>query len=163
MTNRKDVTEKIKNMISDIEIAMLTTVDDDGDFHSRPMMTQKEEFDGDLWFFASRTSDKVREIKRNAAVNVSYVDDTNYVSIAGKAEIVTEVNKKKDLWHEGLKVWFEDGPESPDVVLIYVDAKSAQYWDIPSGGAIGQIYSAVKVMLTGDTDDAGDSDKVEYK
>ncbi|MEQ8675160.1 MAG: pyridoxamine 5'-phosphate oxidase family protein [Aggregatilineales bacterium] len=162
MPTRQESIEKINDMIGDIKVAMLTTVDGDGDFHSRPMMTQERQFDGDVWFFASRTSDKVREIEHESSVNISYVEGGNFVSIAGQAEIVSDVQKKKDLWNPALKVWFEDGPESPDVVLIHVDAKSAQYWDTPDG-MIGRAISVVKVLLTGEEDAAGDSAKVQYK
>lgn len=47
--NRESV-EKLRELIKDIDIAMLTTIDEDGTLRSRPMGTQKAEFDGDLWF-----------------------------------------------------------------------------------------------------------------
>ena len=161
MTSRTDEIEKINDMIGDIKVAMLTTVDADGDFHSRPMITQEHHFDGDVWFFASQNSDKVREIKANPSVNVSYVEGGNYVSIAGRANIVTDVMRKKDLWHESLSVWFPNGPEADDVVLIHVDAQTAQYWD-SAGNPLTKAIDAVKVMVTGDKDAAGDSAKVQY-
>ena len=161
MTSRPEAIEKIHDIISDVKVAMLTTVDEDGDFHSRPMVTQENHFDGDVWFFADRKSDKVREIEQNASVNVAYVDDGNFVSIAGKARIVSDIAKKQSLWHESLRVWFDEGPESSDVILIHVDAESAQYWDTPSG-ALGKAVNAVKVVLTGDKDAAGDSAKVDF-
>jgi len=161
MSNRRETIEKINAMITDVEVAMLTTVDADGDFHSRPMMTQANEFDGDVWFFAHSESDKVEEIRNNPNVNVAYADDGDYVSIAGTARLVYDVDKKKDLWQDKLSVWFEEGPESDSVVLIHVESKSAQYWDIIPG-AIGQMINRAKVALTGDKDAAGDSAKVEF-
>lgn len=161
MTTRHEALKKINKMIGSIKSAMLTTIDDDGDLHSRPMMTQEHEFDGEIWFFASRRSDKVREIERVPSVNVAYVDGSNYVSIAGRASIVSDIAKKKELWNDALRIWFEDGPESPEVVLIHVNAKSAQYWDTPDG-VIGKAVSMVKVILTGDEDAAGDSEKVRF-
>lgn len=162
MVDRNEAISKINDMIGDIKVAMLTTVDADGDFHSRPMITQEHHFDGDVWFFASHDSDKVREIKANNSVNVSYVSGGDYVSIAGRANIVTDVLKKKDLWNDTLKVWFEDGPEADTVVLIHVDAHTAQYWD-SADNPISKAVDVVKVMLTGDNDAAGDSAKVQYK
>ena len=161
MTSRPEAIEKINDMIGNIKVAMLTTVDEDGDFHSRPMVTQEHHFDGDVWFFADRSSDKVREIEQNASVNVAYVEDGNFVSIAGKARIISDVSKKQSLWHESLRVWFEQGPESAEVILIHVDAESAQYWDTPSG-ALGKAVNAAKVVLTGDKNEAGDSEKVDF-
>jgi general stress protein 26 len=42
--------KKIADLIQDIRIAMLTTVAADGSFDSRPMATQKTEFDGQYGF-----------------------------------------------------------------------------------------------------------------
>jgi general stress protein 26 len=161
MASKREAMKKVNELIKDIKIAMLMSEGADGEYHSRPMMTQQREFDGDLWFFAGRTSPKVREIEKKPSVNVVYVDGGKYVSIAGKGEIVTDVKKKKELWNETLRVWFEDGPESEDVVLIRVDSKSAQYWDTPSG-PIGYLADMIKVVLTGDKEGAGDNEKVKF-
>ena len=161
MTTKHDAVKKVNELISGIKIAMLMTEGHDGDFHSRPMMTQEQDFDGDLWFFAERTSEKVADIERNPLVNVVYVSDGKYISIAGKADIISDVKKKKELWSETMRVWFEAGPESHDVVLLRVQSHSAQYWDSPSG-LLGKAASMVKVILTGDKDAAGESDKVRF-
>jgi general stress protein 26 len=161
MTQHEEAVQKLNKIIRDISIAMLTTVDEQGQLHSRPMDTQKQEFDGDVWFFARATSQVVREIQHHAAVNVAYADGSNYVSLAGNARIVTDIAKKKALWKDDLKVWFDNGPESPDVVLIHVDAISAQYWDGPDG-IINKAISVAKVVLTGDDDAFGDSARVTF-
>jgi general stress protein 26 len=160
-TTRQEAIDTLNRLISKIKIAMLTTVDADGNLHSRPMDTQQRDFDGDVWFFARATSEKVREIEQNPSVNVAYSDGNNFVSLAGKARIVTDVAKKKALWKDDLHVWFDNGPESPDVVLIHVDAISAQYWDGPDG-PISKAISVIKVMLTGDDDAFGDSARVQF-
>ena len=48
-TSSNDI-KKLGELIKDIRIAMLTTVDEDGSLRSRPMATQDAEFDGVLWF-----------------------------------------------------------------------------------------------------------------
>ena len=161
MVTKREAVKKVSDLIKDIKIAMLMTEDANGDFHSRPMMTQQNDFDGDVWFFADRKSDKVKEIEKKPGVNVVYVQGGKYISIAGKADIVTDVKKKKELWNETLRVWFESGPESEDVVLIHVDGITAQYWDTPDG-PIGYLADMVKVLLTGDKDGAGESAKVKF-
>ncbi len=40
----------LKSKIADVDFAMLTTLERDGDFHSRPMYTFEMEGDGSLWF-----------------------------------------------------------------------------------------------------------------
>ena len=47
----EDSVSKLRELIKDVKVAMLCTVEPDGSVHSRPMMTQKTEFDGRLWFF----------------------------------------------------------------------------------------------------------------
>ncbi len=62
--------ETLRDMIKDIRIAMLTTVDEDGTLRSRPMGTQDVESDGDLWFFTYDPSGKTEEVKRDQQVNL---------------------------------------------------------------------------------------------
>jgi general stress protein 26 len=42
--------QKLAELMKGIRFAMLTTVEEDGTLHSRPMTTQDTEFDGDLCF-----------------------------------------------------------------------------------------------------------------
>ncbi len=65
------------------------------------MKTQEVEFDGDLWFFTKKETDKYREILQNSDVNVTYAGKS-YVSVRGKAEIVEDINKKKELLRDHL-------------------------------------------------------------
>ncbi len=164
MTKRQEDIKKIRDMIEGIDFAMLVTENEKGEFHSRPMSTQKAEFDGDLWFFAETNSDKMAHIRHNPAVNVAYAADGKYISVFGNASIVMDVAKKKEMWHKDLEFYFKDerGPESPNVALIHVDTQSAQYWDTPAG-PIGQTISLIKIALTGDEDAGGESEKVTFK
>src|SRR4051794_36880024 len=73
-TGRDESMKKLGSLIKDIRVAMLTTVDEEGHLHSRPMATQETEFDGTLWFFTRADSPKVGEIDREQRVNVSYAD-----------------------------------------------------------------------------------------
>jgi len=70
MTNTEETT-KVAELMRDIKIAMLTTLDEQGNFVSRPMAQQEVEFDGDLWFFAERDSRMVRHLAANPHVAVT--------------------------------------------------------------------------------------------
>jgi general stress protein 26 len=138
----------IRKLIKQIRIAMLTTEGANGELHSRPMQSQQTDFDGDLWFFANRYSTKVDEILLHPRVNVSYLSANGYVSLAGTAHIIEDVAKKRGLWHDSMRVWFEAGPESPDVVLICIEATSGQFWDGPDG-PFAKLISMVKMFALG--------------
>ena len=82
----KKTFRKHREMIKGIEFAMLTTVEDDGNLLSRPLATQRNEFDGDLYFFTKVRASKVGEIERDRNVCVSYAapEDQRYVSMSGR-------------------------------------------------------------------------------
>ncbi|WP_080847857.1 pyridoxamine 5'-phosphate oxidase family protein [Cytobacillus gottheilii] len=124
---KQEELETLRELIKDIDTAMLTTVSEDG-LVSRPMKTQEVEFDGDLWFFTKKETDKYEEIMHDQDVNVAYAGKS-YVSVRGRAEIVQDLNKKKDLWNKGLEKIMQTSYDNPNVVLIKVEAEAAEYWE----------------------------------
>ena len=69
---RDEGLRQIAKLIQKAKIAMLTTTTPKGWLHSRPMGTQRESFDGNLWFFTHASEPKVQDIKRHPRVNVSF-------------------------------------------------------------------------------------------
>ena len=134
-TTKKDSEKTVIKMLGDHKTTMLVTRDKQGGLVSRPMTTQKPEFDGTVWFFVSNDADVIDEIAADAEVNIAYAKDKNYVSLSGKASLVDDDQKKKDLWYPELKKWCDGaGPESEQVKLITVEVDTARYWDMASGG-----------------------------
>ena len=74
---------KLYELIKDVKIAMMTTVDTDGTLHSRPMHNQEADEHGDLWFFTQIQSPKTTELSRDSEVNLAYSDPSSqtYVSV----------------------------------------------------------------------------------
>src|SRR5688500_13245886 len=103
--------KKVWDLIKNIEVAMLTTQDSNGMLHSRPMATQKLEFDGCLWFSTEAGSHKVDELHHQSQVNVAYVDTekNRYVSICGKGQLVRDKAKAAEFWQPFLRAWFSMG------------------------------------------------------
>lgn len=155
---------KLGDLIKDIRFAMLTTADDQGHLRSRPMTTQHREFDGDLWFFTGRSTPKVGDISHDQKVNVSYAapDDDRYVSISGIAQIVEDREKMKEFWNPAYKVWFPDGVEDPDLVLVKVEVEEAEYWDAPSNAMV-KLFGFVKALATGGEYDQGENARIDLK
>lgn len=126
MKNQEEI-ETLRELIKDVDTAMLTTVTDEG-LISRPMKTQEVEFDGDLWFFTKKETNKYREILHEKEVNVAYAGKS-YVSVRGTAEIVEDINKKKELWSKAHEKIMQTSYDDPDIVLIKVKAEAAEYWE----------------------------------
>lgn len=158
---RRDSIEKISKLIEGIDFCMLTTIDG-GKLRSRPMSTQQAEFDGEIWFFTSDNTHKVDEIAKDDRVCAAYAkpgDDT-YVSVSGRAEIVRDRDKIKELWNPILKAWFPEGLDDPHLCLLKVTAEQAEYWDSPSGKLV-QLFGFVKALATGEEADWGENEKVQ--
>ena len=154
-----DETRTVAGLLRDERIGMLTTTAPDGTLTSRPMSLQEVEFDGDLWFFASRGSRKVAHLTADPQVNVATVGSSSWVSLTGHALVVDDLAKKQELWNSVVEAWFPDGPDDPDVVLIRVEAASAEYWDSP-GGRVASLISFAKAKVTGQPYDGGENETV---
>src|SRR5918998_1543002 len=123
---------KLREIVKAVDICMLTTVDERGELHSRPMSNNRDiEFDGDLWFFTYGSSLKVDEVNRVSKVNASFADVDNqlYASVSGDAEVVRDRAKIEGLWKPELKAWFPEGVDTPDIALLKVTVARAEYWD----------------------------------
>jgi general stress protein 26 len=150
MDTEPDNIKKLADLIKGIRIAMLTTVDAGGILRSRPMATQQQDFNGELWFFTSRTAHKVVEITTDHHVNLAYSDpsDNRYVSVSGMGRIIVDRKKAVALWTPLMNAWFPKGLEDPDLALLNVTPTQAEYWDAPSSKVVLAIDFA-KAMFTG--------------
>ncbi len=156
--------KKLAELIKDVKIAMLSTVDEDGSLRSRPMATQQAEFDGDLWFFTDGRSPKIDEVQSEEHVNLSYAspEHSRYVSVSGTARLIRDRAKAKELWNPIYKAWFPGGLDDPNLALLKVSVQKAEYWDSPSGMVV-QAIGFVKALATGKRYEAGpgEHEKVE--
>jgi general stress protein 26 len=159
---RENDLEKLRGLVKDIDFCMLTTIDEGGDLHSRPMSSNGDiDADGDIWFFTSASSHKVSEINQLPKVNVSFADPDNqrYISVSGTAQLVRDRAKIDELWRPEFKIWFPEGKDDPEVALLRVSLDKAEYWDSPSS-TIGYALSFVSSLVTGKQPDMGENKKV---
>ena len=137
---------KLVELAKDIRITMLTTVDAEGHFVSRPMAHHLVQPDGDLWFFAERDSRVVEQIAANSHVGLTMTSNDTWISIDGDAQVVDDQVKAETLWNSWVEAWLPQGPGA--AVLIKVDPHTAEYWDTPGGG-VASLLSLVKAKVTG--------------
>ena len=157
---REEAIEKLHGLIKDVKIAMLTTLDG-GVMRARPMATQQAKFDGTLWFMTSSRTHKVDEVRADNRVNVSYSDPSHntYVSVSGRADVVTDRAKIEELWNPIYKAWFPDGLDDPTICLLKVHVDQAEYWD-SSSSTLVQVVGFVKALATGKPADGGDHEQL---
>ncbi len=135
----------VAQLIENIPIAMLTTLDADGALVSRPMTALEMDAQGALWFFIDVQSSKAEHL---SAVNLSFTDRDHgdYVSLSGRGDIDTDRARIKSLWTVFAKPWFPSGPDSDNLALLKFVPDTADYWDGPSSKmvrAFGMMASVI--------------------
>ena len=134
---------------------MRIAVHADGDMRSRPMMVQQLDKDGRLWFFTGQEGEKFQDILSHSEVNVSFSspEHNKFVSITGDAELIVDHEKALELWTPPARAWFPKGAEDPNLALIRIDIKGAEFWDVHSGLMV-QLVGFINCLLY--TSDAAD-------
>ncbi len=153
--------KKLGELIRGIKFAMLTTVEEDGSLHSRPMTTQDVEFDGDLWFFTRADAPKVAESSEHQKVNVSFSDPSSskFVSASGTAQLVRDRSKLEEYWKAPYKVFFPQGLDDPELALLKINVEKAEYWDSPNT-KLGRAFNFARAYVSKDPSKLGDHAKI---
>ncbi|MTJ06301.1 MULTISPECIES: pyridoxamine 5'-phosphate oxidase family protein [unclassified Anabaena] len=131
----KPQVQELRELLQGIECGMLTTVDDDGSLHSRPMsMWNDIDDNATLWFFTLDNSHKVVEIQHHQQVNISFSVPTQqrYVSILGTAQLTRDRDQLQTKWQPKLQTWFPKGIDEPNIALLKVKINKVDYWDSSS-------------------------------
>ncbi|MEO3946456.1 pyridoxamine 5'-phosphate oxidase family protein [Gorillibacterium sp. CAU 1737] len=128
--SHQEAVETVRDLMKGIDIAMLTTVTDEG-LVSRPMKTQEVEFDGDLWFLTKKDTGKYEDLVRNPHVNVAFVGKS-YLSVRGTAELIQSPAKVREYWSAAYEKFLQTSSDDPNLILIKVKAEAAEYWETGS-------------------------------
>ncbi len=140
---------KLNELILRIRIALLTTADGDGRFHTRPVETLGFEGNEVLWFFTDRKSPKADEVRHDLRVSLGYAEPARhtYVAVTGTATLVHDADKARELWTLEQLAYYPDGPEDSRLALLRVQIERAEYWIAP--GRISYLLAAARAAMTG--------------
>jgi general stress protein 26 len=157
--------EKLRELVEDIEVAMLTTRTKEGHLVSRPMALQKDAPGADFWFVTSRDTGSVEDIRGDPHVNLAFYKDRTreYVSVAGSAFLTDDRELIRRLYAPDWKIWFEDkggaldgSADDPRFLLIGVRGDSAHYLSVDKPQVL-VLVEFVKGMLSGKAPDLGET------
>jgi general stress protein 26 len=160
--DRKHAFAKLSELIKDIQVAMMTTVDFSGGLRARPMWTHSRMAEGRLYFFTHASAGKVDEVGDDAHVCLTYAEpkQQRYVSVSGTARLSRDRTLIEELWSPAYKAWFPKGKEDPDIAVLVVECARAEYWDAPSSKMV-HLYGVMKASLTGKSPKPGDHAKLD--
>jgi len=147
--------DELYDLIKGIEIAMMTTQLEDGSLVSRPMSTQTQRDDIDLWFMTRTDTHKVEEIEAHPALNLGYYKDYEWVSVTGTATVTQDRAMIHELYQPSWKIWLEEnggaedgGPDDPRIALINVRVDKVTYFKRTATKPV-VFFQMAKAFMTG--------------
>ncbi|MGE6332465.1 pyridoxamine 5'-phosphate oxidase family protein [Stenotrophomonas sp. NPDC077659] len=134
---------ELAKKMAGIDFAMLQT-HAAGGIDGRPMSNNGDvDYDGDSWFFALQSTDMVRQIEADPNVALGFTGSKSllgkpplFVHVKGRGAIIRERGVLAQHWVKDLERWFEQGVDTPGLVLIHVRADRLHYWDGEDEGEI---------------------------
>ncbi|MBR0868963.1 pyridoxamine 5'-phosphate oxidase family protein [Bradyrhizobium tropiciagri] len=125
----------IAKEMAGIDIAILSTHAENGEIANRPMSNNGDvAYDGASYYFSYEQARAVSDIERNPKVALGFSSEAGlfsqgiYVAVEGAAELIRDKAAFKQHWTSDLDKWFDNGVDTPGIVLIKVKAKRLTYW-----------------------------------
>ena len=123
--------------MKDIDFTMLSTRASNDAIASRPMSNNRDvDYDGDSYYFTEDSTDMVSDIGRDAKVGLSFQAKSGllglrplFIHVEGTADLVRDKAQFAEHWTSDLDRWFEQGVDTPGLVMIHVRASRIHYWD----------------------------------
>ncbi len=121
-----------------IDITMLSTHAENGAIAARPMSNNRDvDYDGNSYYFTWKDAHMVGEIGRDPDVSLSFQGNDKFmIAVEGKAELIDDKSTFQEHWNPDLDKWFENGIETPGIIMIKVHAKRIHFWNGTDEGEI---------------------------
>lgn len=121
--------ERLRGLVRGARVVMLTTCEDEGQLHSRPMLPLELSDEGETWFFTDHGSKKVEEIRRHNNVCVTWMRADRVVVASGIGTPERDRGRMRELWNPLFRGWYPRGLDEPGLCLLRVRLVSAEFWD----------------------------------
>lgn len=149
MTERNHLS-RFWDIIERARIGMLTT-QFSGGLRARPLEMRADSDGGLIWFVTDLRGAKDDEINATHDVGLVLVDVDSgiYLSITGRATVISDSAKAKEIWKGTDDIWFPGGPDDPNLRMLRFEPNLAELWEGQSS-AVGATFEFAKTRLTGE-------------
>ena len=120
--SRDEIIEAARDIMITAGPCSLITIGADGAPQARVMDAFPPEEDFSVWMGTHPKTRKVDEIRADPRVTLVWFDPANpgYATLIGRARLVDDPDEKRGRFKEAWNLYYPDGPESPDYLLIEV-------------------------------------------
>jgi general stress protein 26 len=141
--------EHLYDLLSGFSTAMLVSHESESGLHARPMAVAELKRDSEAYFATDRRSPKIAEISRDPNVLMTFQNASEYASLSGRAFVVTDRAVIERLWSDAWRVWFPQGKDDPNLVLLKIEPISGEYWDNSGFEGLKYAFEGLKAVLKG--------------
>jgi len=129
--NKQDAITQILKLVEESRTIMLGTNGENGFPNIKTMTNSKHEGYNKFWFSTRTSSMRVSQLKNDNRACIYFIDERNHngLMLVGTVEILQDIESRKMLWSEGLKVYFPLGIEDPNYSVLYFTAKQGKYFN----------------------------------
>src|SRR5680860_1133817 len=148
------------DIIEKARVGMLTT-QFPGGLRARPLEARADRDAGIIWFVTDVRGAKDDEIDAAHDIGLVFIDEDGraYLSITGRASVIRDTAKAKEIWKKTDDRWLPGGPDDPNVRVLRVEPVTAELWDGPSSAA-DAAFEFAKARLPGEQPNLGENRKV---
>ena len=148
--------KKIKELAENETCFFATGITTGKSLNVRPMVAQKIDENGSLYFLSSNDSHKNQDLEHDPKVQLLFQGSSHsdFLSVYGIATISRDKSLIKELWNPILKVWFTEGEDDPRITVIIVTPTESYYWDNKHGNAIAMVKMAAGAIMGKTIDDS---------
>ena len=143
----------VEALMADFDHAMLITRSIDGMLRARPMAIANQGAEGTLYFVSRSDDEKLAEVLDSPDVAVTMQGDGKYVSLSGKARLITNQLVAEEMWSAAMRIWFPDGPDDSRITTIIVEPEYAEYWDRSGLRRLEFLWEAGKALIQSESVD----------
>lgn len=140
--------EKIKELATSIDFALMATQLKQTPLHSIPMSTKKVDSAGNIWFLSGKDSTHNHNIHQDPKVQLFYAKAMamEFLTVYGKAEIVADQIIIDGLYQKSDDNWF-NGKDDPNVSALKVTPEDAFYWDTKDNMFVSLVKMGVGTVI----------------
>lgn len=141
----EDIINLTKELMSQVYAVFLATIDEQGSPYIRAVFNLRsvekfpkpakviEEYDKNplsVYISTNTASVKVEQIKINDEVAIYYCkpNDVKGIMLKGKAEILDDMDLKKQIWDDKWKMYYPEGVTDPDFTILRIIPKYLKGW-----------------------------------
>jgi len=144
-------TKKLCELLTKFRTAMLVTRSSGDELRTVPKAVVHIEPSGRTWFITARDSGKAHDLETDPRVQLIFSDDSaNFLTMTGRGSLCAERAKIDEMWKEPFKLWFPEGREDPNIVLIAVEPVRAEFWDNSGFRKLQYLWEAARAYVSGD-------------